>query len=1162
MKFYPVDIPNPNQENVYYSTASIKGKMLEYFEKQRVDEILEILKEYYLPKFVFDTDGGPDVYNLDVYPTHGSKQSIQLDSSGSIVDLQKIAQPTISAPDKSNLNDGFFDVALDPSFHSSSKLKSPNNKDYPVDEDVSAGVDLILSTKWQKDPTIEEKYQNFIILKNLLLAQLKTLPDEEMESFQNLYTETLETIDDFERVLTQIEEGQSSSIDGINYESIFSEIYEKGTGAQTSLEGLEATSTLVAQALSDLANSKSSTGAYTYRGSLVTSLGTIGFQSPTYQPGSRRVWNNFLFKLKEAGILSPITAVDGGPLTPRSGNVASPSNIDVQRILKYASVPVFSKDGKPKEWYYQNFQRTLVNQETNWDSLKDYLDRVKDTLEPYEKKSNLESIGGCELLVDQAIMKAILKLSMTNLDVTEFAPVDEDGNNFFAKIMRSGALGPSGVTPFPSKYSIDPEQYQVMPYTNTAFLCYHSLLTIINSVGDSSSRAFLEENIKEPDSDHDKVIDLMIDVHSGTITGSTSVSSAGGTSRNIQVLLHLYKQMEEFPMTQNIYLIPEEDSVPSSERSFVQWYLKRIRHETEFGVRNSLNSEEGYRFLEDDYPSSVEVGGNRGKLDTQDVPQVYADMGFLSPLPENASFNKRLLKANYGIPTPPNGFTRDVSEFYKQRRYSMPYFWSSMTSLWRALTSEILKNMIDSVNDITGEEINMSTAELFEMMSQADIASLWIRIRTLVRELIDENGIEFRIFASVDGTLNFVERNAEGGALANSVQYRNTPGLNTKVMLQSYVKFVSMISDHSSARNKEKHTPIAFDASTYLPPESMANNLNPNYANNHGGSSQYIQPQFEPYFDKLEFIPLEFTSKLPIKKSISPIGEDISIINEKYNSFLSDNQRLFQHLRMFESILTSFENIETFVNGFSVGEGIKNVFISGDISLTEDLQDPRTLKRQIARNRIKYESNESGLGRRWEWRGWAPEKLHKISKRGHGWLYVQVLGLESKLWSSPTDTVVVVPELITANEIIEIEGARHRFGFFDTNSRDERLSQDILKYLHLSAGLDISELTFSRDLALEYSDLLVDSESEVFPWAKGDFEERVPTKQLETLYNMSPLLFPRNLFKDVCIPNKYQKVVACVITKADLQGTGISVEEVDGAIDDIIGSLRWKVLRE
>ena len=1172
---FPVDRPNPNQDNVYYSIASIESKMLEFFERERVTEILQILGEYYIPTYVFDTDGAPDVYNLDIYPTQGSKQSIQLDSNGSLIDLQKISEPTISEPDKSNINDGFFDVTLDPAFHSSSRLKSPNDNEYPL-ADVGTGIDLILSTKWQKDPAISEKYQNFIILKNLLLAQLKTLPDEEMESIRNVYSDTLAKIDDFEAILTQIEEGQDRSISGLLYESIFSDVYEKGTGTspEASFSGLEGTKTLVAQALSDLANTQ--IGSYFYKGSTGITPGMVKKGTGSYKSPSNRLWYNFVSKLRDNGYLP-----QGETNTPREGNINSSSMTDVRSLTSYEGTDVFAQDGKPKEWYYDNFQKSLVNQETNWDTLQSYIDTIRETVEPYEKKATLESLGGGNLLVEQAIKKAILKLSMTNIDVTDFAPLDSEGNNFFSKIMRSGALGPSGVTPFPSKYSIDSEDYQVKPYTNTAFLCYHAILQIIKSVGSSDNRKFLEDNILEPDSDHDSVIDLMIDVHSSTITGSTSVASpreegasfmgvalnpdaVNPSTRNIQVLLHLYKQLEAFPINEDIYLIPEEDNVPVSERSFVQWYIKRIRHTTEYDVKiDSSNSQDGYHFLADDYPSSVLGAENPkliGKLNIQDVPQVYAEMGYVSPYSEDAIHNKRLLKANYGIPTPPNGLTRDVLEFYKQRRYSMPYFWACMTSFWRAMTSEICKNMIDSVNEIMGTEINLTTQELFELIGP-DLSTLWYKIRVVVTDLIEENGISFRIYSSVDGTLNFVERNAESGSVANSVRYRNTPGLNTKKMLQSYVKFVSMISDHSSVTMVEKHEPITFDSNTYLPPEALSIATNQNYANNHGGSSQYIQSEFDPYFDKLEFVPLEFHSRLPIKKNDSPVGEDIQMINSKYASFLSDNQRLFQHLQMFEYIIKSFAEIETFVNSFSVGDGIKNVFISGDISLTEDLQDPNTLKSQIRINRSKYEANEFGLGKRWVWKNWEPGIVEQSAKQqGFGWLYVQVIGLEANLWSAAKSPITIIPEFITGDEIIEIPGATHTFPFEEKDTMVEKRSQAFLKYLHLSAGLDISELTFSRDLNLEYSDLLVDSESGVFPWVKGDFEERIPTKKLETLFNMSPILFPQNFFKDVCVPNKYHRVVACVITKEDLQGTGISTEEVEGTIDDIIGSLRWKLV--
>ena len=91
-----------------------------------------------------------------------------------------------------------------------------------------------------------------------------------------------------------------------------------------------------------------------------------------------------------------------------------------------------------------------------------------------------------------------------------------------------------------------------------------------------------------------------------------------------------------------------------------------------------------------------------------------------------------------------------------------------------------------------------------------------------------------------------------------------------------------------------------------------------------------------------------------------------------------------------------------------------------------------------------------------------------------------------------------------------------------------------------------------------YSDALIKSESEVFPWKKDDFEEGVPKKPLETIYNMSPWLFSQNMFNDVCVPNTYHRVVACVITKKHLESSGIGLELLDGNIDDIIGSIRWK----
>ena len=145
-----------------------------------------------------------------------------------------------------------------------------------------------------------------------------------------------------------------------------------------------------------------------------------------------------------------------------------------------------------------------------------------------------------------------------------------------------------------------------------------------------------------------------------------------------------------------------------------------------------------------------------------------------------------------------------------------------------------------------------------------------------------------------------------------------------------------------------------------------------------------------------------------------------------------------------------------------------------------------------------------------------------------------------------------------SNSSIEISGAAIQVTQFEEGNAFDQRSNMLLHWLHLTAGLDLCELTFSKDTSMIYSEELIKSESEIFPWKKDDFEDGKPVKQLETIYNMSPWLFSENMFNDICVPNAYHRVVACVITRSHLEESGIALERIDGTIDDVIGSIRWK----
>ena len=120
----PADLPSPDQENVYYSVESLIQELSNFFESSFLGNIKKKLKEYKLPAFVLNTDDAPNSYQIDVYPRGGSKFNISLDSNGAFTVLNKIPEPETNPPTSSNLNDGGGNVKLDPSFYSSTKMKS------------------------------------------------------------------------------------------------------------------------------------------------------------------------------------------------------------------------------------------------------------------------------------------------------------------------------------------------------------------------------------------------------------------------------------------------------------------------------------------------------------------------------------------------------------------------------------------------------------------------------------------------------------------------------------------------------------------------------------------------------------------------------------------------------------------------------------------------------------------------------------------------------------------------------------------------------------------------------------------------------------------------------------------------------------------------------
>ena len=1154
---FPVDLPNPNQDNVFYTIPALKAELLNWFSVEKIKVVEEKYKDYYLPTFVFDPKGAPTVYNLDIYPKEGQKESIQFDQNGGIIDELKVPKAQPKPPDLEKLNDDGFGCALDPKFYVDTLLKEPNDINFEQETSTEL-LDLLLATKYQTDKDLGEKLQNYAILKNLLIGQLKILPEEELQGYKEKYGEVLETVDLFLASLGDVLEGQTKSLDGLKYRNFYKTVYNQTDEVRTSKRDLEGTKMILGQALADLGNifekvgedykirigsprNDSSSRSVVNKGSRIT-------RSP--DKWGHTIWPDFLQVLRDNGhIDDPVISV------PPSGSLVE-LGPDFEAVTSYDGVEVFSREGKPQDWYYNNLKRAIGGDDTSWDGLEDFISEFESTTKKYVRKATMDSLGGQHMLVDQAIMKAILKLCMTNLDVNEYAPRTEDDDNFFNTIGRSASLGPSGVTPWPSRSTVDPDSYTVQPYTNNAFLCYHALIALVRRIGrDSEEMDFLVSNIKTPESNYDDVIKVVRDVNYGSEHPNLFKDSISGTSRDLMHLLHLYAQGDTFPIYSHSYLIPKEDDVSLSERTFIGWNLKPADHTTEHEVETGYVDETNYNLLSTDHSDAVKSSGsNVGKLEYDDLPEAYRDMGFIA-VNDDAQHNMRLFAVNFGIGKKKKGSVtvKNVLSFWKQRKYSMPYFWASMTSLWRALSMETLKNMIDSVNDIQESDIKLTNEEIVELF---DHENLWKRIKQIFVDLANDSEIYAIPYVSPDGTISFTEKSDGSFDYNKDLQNRNTPGQNTKLMMQEFVRFVSVISNSRSVQIVNNHEPIDFDYVTYIPHQGLTVPTNINFSNSHGGAAQYLEPSFDPYYDKLEFTEHELSKGELIKKHLLPVvGNVPENFITRYKLYLSRTSGLYRHTKLFDHLVNSLREIKTFVAGFSVPEKIQSAINDGQIDIVRDLDDPASLIEQVSTYKNRYQANEFGLGKRWDWT--LDAQAIEASAREEEWLYIHVLGLKKDAFVGGR-TVSLVPEYIMSDSVVSIPSATISVSPFSQNTAFDQRSEQLLRWLHLASGLDLCELTFSKDTSMIYSKELIESESEIFPWKKDDFEKGKPKKRMETIYNMSPWLFSQNMFNDICVPNTYHRVVACVITRKHLEESAIGLERIDGSIDDIIGSIRWK----
>lgn len=1153
----PADIPNPDQENVYYTKAALRSELAAFFEKEKVDELLSLFEDDRLITFVWDTSNVPKSFSLDVYPRNSAKYTIDISSDGSFLTFAQNPEiNTIVPEDFSNLKDGARQLILDPEYHIDSLLKEPGDDIYESVDNQSL-VDILCATEFELDETeLQQKMEYYTVIKSIVRESLKALPTEERKMYIDAYEASRSTIDSVNSVIDSIASGQNTTFDQLVYENFINDIYPDTVGVDLSegARGLEGTGALLVQALADL--NRIYIGNSLYDGTTRTDAPS----SDVYLNGSLQTTNSTLWKnfsnhfLEYLPNMEMIVDWAGGSGYPIE-NGGSATFSDSDKVLYDSSgAHIWKSKGlatpKVHDWYYGNLDKRLKNEEIQFSGLSDYISTIKSTKNDYKKRAELRLLGGGPLLVDQAVRKALLDLSISNIDVYDYAPKETSvlqgvsKVNYFSSIGRSGILGPVGTTPYPSKYmALSEDEYSAKPFSKTGFLSLQALLLFFTGFNQNSIN-FLNENVSSPNSDHDRTISMWKSLFGTQALADKvpmvyrgAVYGYGITEIEIKKALHLYEKNEDIEDIYKAFLVPKGDTqIPYNERTFFQINVNPIK----CGYQRDLtSSNEGFELLAG---GDIDTGN---ELNLETVSENYKTMGHN----EEESKRKRTVSVNYesssslGIPTLTN---KKLKQFWRSRNYSMPYFWCSCTSLWKAMTTLVLRNLLASVNSILFENreeyLVLSDSELLEIV---DLDELWSEILEIIESIKSNLGSDFSLSPSADGTVILKENisSHKKNDFQNAIKEQMIPTMG------AYLDFVSSVSSHDKILRVQSAQFIQINPNMHLPIEGMKSPSNPNDSNNHGGpyfSLKRMPQALNSYLDKLEVSDLEIAEGLSIQKEKSPNGRLLVDLREKSDAFLSSCITNFRHLELIDHVHDKLNKLRYFIEGFETPADVSEVFLNGYLSISKDFQDPTALRTQIESKKDLYASDSTGIGGRWEWNdsgfvNWL------IQAKRKGLIFVHVLGLKKDLWSS-ADEVELKLKYIGDGAETTVKEVSVSYDI-SSGSPMRSVSARLQRYLHLYRGLDIHETSFSENTKIIWSKDIQKSESGIFPWSADDFKDNEPKRILDNVFAMSPWIFPDNYFLDVANINDYHKLIFLPIYADDL----------NTVTTNMVGTFEWSV---
>jgi len=438
---------------------------------------------------------------------------------------------------------------------------------------------------------------------------------------------------------------------------------------------------------------------------------------------------------------------------------------------------------------------------------------------------------------------------------------------------------------------------------------------------------------------------------------------------------------------------------------------------------------------------------------------------------------------------------------------------------------------------------------------------------------------------------------------------------NNSSLVKEYGKFKALLSDVSVFEITD-NTTKEIRWNTLFPVEILRTSSNRNYANGHGNAMMYTPVYSPTVIEDPLKVNLETARGLGRAtyedNTLTPFGPVGAYAKQ---NFLKQHGPFVLVSNFLKNIRNPIDQFGLYVEDLVIDEDVKSPYQEGLISF-EDITKASKILPLIDSNLSKYKADEHGIGEFWKdlatnktlkssvfdgtfvsdnniflafvginedfvqytlqeesgvpfyidvdfhTDGWAT-----VDFQTQGWNLVgseSIYGVMMPNFNYDSDGLADVGQswerkvIRIQNGIVDIvdldleESSNPETTTVDGVNEKERLFDALHGWTQMIKGFRLDPSVFVENYEQIYSEFLQNNEVGVFPWSSADFENGKPKIELESIYNVSPWLFPKNFFMEVVKPREFRHVVP-VFVKVPPDSNGSNMFQ---------GNIKFKIYKE